>query len=130
MHGPGESSIYVDDLDAAEGWYNTVLQLETAFRNEEGYCFLDTGNPGPARGYVVLFDPDYTGQQTSPPRHGTTDDIHFAFDVPVQELDEWRDHLERHNVKIEDDIRWHRDHSIYFRDPFNNSLELYGIHTA
>lgn len=123
--GIGESCLYVDDLDAAEQWYNDVLDLDTAFR-DASYCFLNTTSTGHARQHVILFEPDYTENQSSPPRHGTTDDIHLALDVKHSDLNDWRTHLKQHNITIEDEISWGKDHSIYFRDPYNNSLELYG----
>lgn len=126
MLGIGESCVYVDDVDAAEDWYNEVLELETAFGGEH-YRFLNTVDAGEPRQQVILFDPSYTEDQSATPPHGTRDDVHLALDVPLSTLDDWRDHLNEYGVSIEDEKSRGDIHSLYFRDPYNNSLELYGV---
>lgn len=123
--GPGETCLYVDDVDDAEDWYQDVLDLDTVFGGDH-YRFMELGEEGPARQYLILFDPNYTMDQADTPPHGTTDSTHLALDTPLPELDDWRDHLTQHNVEIEAEKTRNGDHSIYFRDPYNNSLELYG----
>jgi catechol 2,3-dioxygenase-like lactoylglutathione lyase family enzyme len=40
-------------------------------------------------------------------------------------MDAWRDHLAARGVDIEAEVQWPRGgHSLYFRDPAGNSLEL------
>lgn len=123
--GPGETALYVDDVDAAEEWYGAVLDLDTVFGGDH-YRFLDLNGTGHSRQYLILFDPDYTMDQDDTPAHGTTDSIHLALDVALDDLDDWRDHLSDCNVTIEAEKQRNGDHSLYFRDPYDNSLELYG----
>ena len=41
------------------------------------------------------------------------------------DVDAWRDHVRRHQVDIETEITWPMGgHSLYFRDPSGNSIEL------
>jgi catechol-2,3-dioxygenase len=48
-----------------------------------------------------------------------------AFRVPESDLERWRNHLLGSGVDIEAEIDWPRGgHSIYFRDPAGNSVEL------
>ncbi len=94
------------------------------------YRFLDLNGTGRSREYLILFDPEYTTDQTATPPHGTTDSTHLALDVALDDLEDWRDHLDRHDVAIEAEKTRNGDHSLYFRDPYDNSLELYGRDTV
>ena len=59
------------------------------------------------------------------PPHGATGPGHAALGIPVDQLQAWRERLAANNVKIEHEITWPRGgHSLYFRDPAGNLLEL------
>ena len=50
---------------------------------------------------------------------------HFALGVAAEDLDAWRERLREHRVAIEHEETWERGgHSLYFRDPAGNSVEL------
>lgn len=126
IRGIGEASLYVDDVTDAEQWYNTVLDLETVRRGDH-YCFLDTGASSDARQRVLLFDPAETCDQENTPPHGATGPGHIALDIPYSAVDHWRDALDNYDVPIEAEQEWPSgDHSLYFRDPYDNSIELWG----
>lgn len=83
------------------------------------------------RGMLLLFNPHATAKdpihvgQAQIPLHGTTGPSHLAFGIHQQELEEWRLHLLSKDVPIESEVTWPTGgHSIYFRDPAGNSLEL------
>lgn len=125
IHGIGEASIYVTDLDEAQDWYETVLGLETVMEGE-GYRFLTTGETD-YRQRVILFHPDHTRAREIPPSHGTYHRTHLAFAVDHSSLQDWRARLEDLDVGIETELAWPSgDHSLYVRDPDDNSIELYG----
>jgi catechol 2,3-dioxygenase-like lactoylglutathione lyase family enzyme len=49
----------------------------------------------------------------------------LAFCVAKSEVEAWRRHLDAAGVKVESEVSWPNGaHSIYFRDPAGNSLEL------
>lgn len=129
IHGIGEASIYVSDLDGAQDWYEEVLGLETVLAGE-GYRFLETGHEG-YRQRVILFHPAHTrnreADDNAPPGHGTFHRTHLAFAVDYDTLPDWRDRFDELDVEVEKELDWPSgDRSLYLRDPDQNSIELYG----
>jgi catechol 2,3-dioxygenase-like lactoylglutathione lyase family enzyme len=126
LSGVLETSLYVDNLEAAERFYGRILGLpkiyfvpgrQLVFRCESGV--------------LLIFDPKQTqGEQMvinggAIPLHGTRGAGHMAFRVSKEQLNPWREHLRANDVAIESEITWANGaHSIYFRDPAGNSLEI------
>ena len=80
---------------------------------------------------MLIFNPEATSDETMViggkvvPKHGTQGAGHVAFSVDVSTLSAWREHLRQAGVAIETEIDWPQGgHSIYFRDPAGNSVEL------
>ena len=119
--GVAEAVLYVSDLERAAAFYAEVLGLAlTAAFNEAR--FLQAGPDST----VILFNAEGIKTRTSLiPSHGAVGEGHLALAVPADEMDAWRERLEEHGVVIEHEQDWAQGtHSIYFRDPDNNSLEL------
>ncbi|MEM7112903.1 MAG: VOC family protein [Chloroflexota bacterium] len=117
-----EAVLYVSDLGRAKAFYEEVLGLPvTAVFGDES-CFLQTG----PNSTIILFAYDKLQDRVSIiPSHGAKGPGHVALAIPADEMDAWRQRLVAHNVEIEHEQDWSRGtHSIYFRDPDNNSLEL------
>jgi catechol 2,3-dioxygenase-like lactoylglutathione lyase family enzyme len=121
-----ETALYVDDLDAAEHFYRDVLGLTKifavsgrmlAFRCQESV--------------LLLFNPQYTERERvvvnggAIPLHGAHGAGHMAFRVAKSELEALRQHFRAAGVVVESEVSWPNGaHSIYFRDPAGNSLEV------
>jgi catechol 2,3-dioxygenase-like lactoylglutathione lyase family enzyme len=125
-HGILETALYVADLDVAERFYIEVLGLTVFARQPDRHVFFRAGS-----GMLLLFDADATSTQPTHadghlvPAHGTRGSGHMAFSIHAAEIDAWREHLMRVGVTIESEFDWPAGgHSIYFRDPSGNSLEL------
>ena len=121
ISGVAEVGLYVADLDKAAKFYTEVLGLPlTAAFNEAR--FLQTG----PNSTLILFSAEGIRKRTSViPSHGATGEQHVALAVPSAEMDAWRERLKAHGVEIEHEHDWSQGtHSIYFRDPDHNSLEL------
>lgn len=115
-----ETSVYADDLDAAERFYGQVLGLERIARVPGRHVFFRCG----AR-VVLVFRAERTLEPGILPPHGASGPGHMAFAVPGAEMDAWRHHLREQGVDIELDFAWPKGgHSLYFRDPAGNSIEL------
>ena len=102
-------------------FYERVLGLETISNMSERGVALRCGS-----GVLLLFDPEVTERGSElVGAHGARGAGHVAFDVPEDELEAWRAHLERSDVEIESEVEWPAGgRSVYFRDPAGNSVEL------
>ena len=124
VQGVLETSLYVDDLEAAEEFYGRVLMLELHSVQEQRHAFFRCGT-----GMLLLFNPLASAvsgsDEPQAPTHGAEGPGHVAFAVEASSLDEWRQHLAACGVPIEQELTWPGGQvSIYFRDPAGNSLEL------
>jgi catechol 2,3-dioxygenase-like lactoylglutathione lyase family enzyme len=121
-----ETALYVDDLDEAERFYGEVLGLTKIF-----------AVPGRQLAYrcqesvLLIFSPQHTERErvvingAAIPLHGARGAGHMAFRVAKSELESWRQHFRKSGVAVESELSWPNGaHSIYFRDPAGNSLEL------
>lgn len=124
-HSILETALYVDDLDTAERFYTGVLGLERIARQTHRHVFFQCG-----RGVLLLFNTATTAVPTliagqMIPAHGAHGPGHMAFAVREKELAAWRQRLQEAKVAIESEVSWPQGgHSIYFRDPAGNSIEL------
>ena len=121
-----ETVLYARDLEAAEGFYATVMGMEVIAREAGRHVFFRCGDQ-----VFLVFNPEVTvhapasGALPVPP-HGASGAGHVCFRIALQDIDGWRRHLETHGVAIEADFHWPGStaRSLYFRDPAGNCLEL------
>jgi catechol 2,3-dioxygenase-like lactoylglutathione lyase family enzyme len=115
-----ETALYANDLGAAEAFYRDVLGLEVIGREEGRHVFFRVGD-----GVLLAFDPETTLRGDTLPSHGARGPGHFALGIHAEARDAWRLRLEERGVTIEKEVTWPRGgHSIYFRDPAGNLVEL------
>lgn len=116
-----EAVLYVDDIERAKQFYTAVLGLPPTLQFDDA-VFLQTGQ----NATLILFDLAALRQRVSDiPAHGAQGQGHVALAIPPEEMDAWRERLQAHGVDIEFEIDWPAGtHSIYFRDPDHNSIEL------
>lgn len=121
-----EAALYVSDLEEAERFYRDVLGLERITKAEGRHVFFRCGDA-----IVLLFNPDATEAPPKPdaplpvPPHGARGQGHLCFSADAEEIEVWKTRLQKRNIKIEADFEWPKGgRSIYFRDPFGNSLEF------
>ena len=113
-----ETSLYAQNLDAAELFYTRVLGLEVYSRVEDRHVFFRCGSA-----MLLVFNPDKTEQEEH--WHGCRGRGHVAWAIPSQDLDAWRQWLRAAGVPIYSEVSWPQGgDSLYFRDPAGNSLEL------
>ena len=120
-----EAALYAQDLDAAEDFYGGLLGLERLIRADRRHVFFRLGS-----GVLLIFNPDETEKPPNNPRipvppHGARGPGHVCLAADGAGLPRWRQHLESNGVAIEADFAWPNGaHSIYFRDPAGNSVEI------
>jgi len=74
---------------------------------------------------LLLFNPAETREGGSVPAHGAIGGGHVAFVMQHDEIETWKERLQQHRIEIEKEFTWPTGgRSLYFRDPFDNSLEL------
>src|SRR5258707_11289113 len=83
-----ETSLYAEDLEAAEAFYTRVLGLEVHSRFPGRHVFFHSGS-----GMFLVFNPNQTEREDSP--HGCRGRGHGAWAVSREELDGWRQWLEK-----------------------------------
>jgi catechol 2,3-dioxygenase-like lactoylglutathione lyase family enzyme len=116
-----ETGIYADNLDEAERFYHDVLGLMVWGKEAGRHVFFQVGD----RDMLLIFRAETTLQGEHLPAHGTNGAGHFALGIAAEDLDAWRERLRKHQVAIEHEETWARGgHSLYFRDPAGNSVEL------
>ena len=120
-----EAALYVDDLDAAEDFYGTLIGLPRIRRIGDRHIFFRVGI-----GTLLVFNTTETLKPTRNPRfpvppHGAVGAGHFCFAQPREDMDQMRIRLIAAGVSIESEFDWPNGvHSIYFRDPAGNSIEI------
>ena len=116
-----ETALYVDDLQAAETFYGTILGLRVMGKEAGRHVFFQAGESS----VLLAFLAEATLKGDQLPPHGATGPGHFALGIDAEEFDAWRTVLQRHGVSIEKEAAWPKGgKSLYFRDPAGNSVEL------
>jgi catechol 2,3-dioxygenase-like lactoylglutathione lyase family enzyme len=125
-----ETCLYADDLSAAEAFYSRVLGLQVRSRVAGRHVFFHCGE-----NMLLVFNPAATQRATGEvPRHGALGTGHVAFAATEESLTAWKDQLAQNGVSVEAEIHWPAGgHSLYFRDPAGNSVEIttpqtWGLH--
>jgi catechol 2,3-dioxygenase-like lactoylglutathione lyase family enzyme len=115
-----ELGVYAEDLAAAEHFYRDLLQLPLVAREEGRHLFFAVGDS-----MLLVFRPSATIKGDILPAHGAHGPGHFALGIDRDALDYWRRRLADHQIPVEKEVDWPRGgHSLYFRDPAGNSVEL------
>lgn len=136
LNGLLETALYVDSLDRAQAFYQSVFGFEPLEIGVGGSDQPPTPDPRfrplqiPGRQVLLLFlKGASTASNALPggviPGHDGAGRSHLAFAVDASELDAWRSWLETHQAPIEGEMNWPRGGtSLYFRDPDGHLLEL------
>jgi catechol 2,3-dioxygenase-like lactoylglutathione lyase family enzyme len=120
-----ETALYVDHLEQAADFYVNILGLRRLFRDDRLQAF-SVGR----QSVLLLFQRGASLETTrlpggTIPPHDGHGPLHIAFAIAAKDLPKWEARLRRHKVGIEGSTEWPRGgHSIYFRDPDGNLLEL------
>lgn len=120
-----ETSLYVAELERAEGFYQRVFGFEALHRDHRMVA-LRVG----MQGVLLLFLRGATeaGGDTPGghvPAHGGTGRLHLCFGIPKATLAEWEAHLAGLGIELESRVTWPLGGvSLYLRDPDGHSVEL------
>lgn len=120
-----ETALYVDDVERSVEFYTRVMGFETLFVSERAAGLNVAGKQ-----VLLLFlkggtqEPIVSSRGTIPPHDGDGN-LHMAFAVPEESLDEWEATLAANGVAVEARYNWERGgRSVYFHDPDGHVIEL------
>ena len=125
LAGVLETSLYVDDMARARGFYEGVLGLAPMFEDDRL-----TAYPVGGRSALLIFLRGATTEDVhlkggTIPGHDGAGPLHCAFAVIREELPAWEARLAAADIAIEARMHWPRGStSLYFRDPDGHVLEL------
>ena len=121
-----ETSLYVDDLDAARNFYGEILGLKEYSFAEGRNVFYQLENS-----MLLVFNPEATRDQdigignAKIPTHGATGNGHMAFTISSDQIEKIKQELTEHGVEVESHVVWNNNaQSIYVRDPAGNCVEF------
>ncbi|MBC2596446.1 VOC family protein [Ruficoccus amylovorans] len=115
-----ETCLYAEDLEAAEAFYNRLLASEPHAREPGKYIFYRLDGA-----MLLIFNPHESARNDEVPTHGTTGPGHTCFRVDPADIPGWKDRLRALGIPLEMEHVWREGvHSLYFRDPAGNSLEI------
>ena len=99
-----ETAVYVDDLQAAETFYQKVLGLPVIGKEPGRHVFFQVGEAS----VLLAFLADATLKGDHLPSHGATGPGHFALGIEAESFVSWRELLHGHGVAIEKEVEWPR----------------------
>jgi catechol 2,3-dioxygenase-like lactoylglutathione lyase family enzyme len=115
-----ETCLYVRDLEKAFDFYHGKLKLPVITYLKGKHLFLRAG-----QSVLLLFNPEDSRTKLSPPAHYGGGKQHFAFEVAVDQYQQWKENLQNEGIAIIDTLRWKSgQESFYFNDPEENVLEI------
>ncbi|HEY2762067.1 MAG TPA: VOC family protein [Pirellulales bacterium] len=125
LNGILETSLYVADVDRSARFYESLFGFARMFTDNRLCAMSILGNQ-----VLLLF---LRGASVEPvplaggvlPPHDGSGTTHLAFACTAGELQQWEKRLSELEVPVESRVAWERGgHSIYFRDPDENLIEL------
>ncbi len=120
LTGIKETCLYVKDLRATEEFYTQKLGLECFDKKEGVYVFFRAGSD-----VLLCFNAEASKVQTAIPPHYGSGNLHFAFECPKDEYENWKQHIRHQGIAIEKEITWPSGTlSFYFRDPDGHCVEI------
>ena len=125
LTGVLETALYVAELDRAEAFYGRLLGARTLYGDERMRALSIAD-----RQVLLLFakgrsaQPNPSPGGTIPPHDGGGQ-LHLAFAIPADSLDDWERQLAGSGVAVEARVYPPRGGtSLYFRDPDGHLVEL------
>jgi catechol 2,3-dioxygenase-like lactoylglutathione lyase family enzyme len=125
--GVSEIVLIVDDVARSADFYENVVGLEPVSRTGDEWAWFDTGAPN-ARQRIAVHKGTLLHEEHSPhPEGHRFGNVHFAFEVPRERLDDALAQLERKGIAVygPTELEWMNATSYYFYDPDGNLLELW-----
>ena len=97
-----ETVLYCDNVQEMFDFYQNVFNFEIIKADFPRGGFMWAGES-----VLGIFNRSMTSQDGQlPPHHGATGPQHFAFEIPDEKYDYWKNHLLKKSIPIEKEIIW------------------------
>jgi catechol 2,3-dioxygenase-like lactoylglutathione lyase family enzyme len=114
-----ESSLYVSDVARSVRFYEQTFGFSVIKEFGERGCAMHAGT----RQVLLLFAKG--GSRTIQSPHDGDGELHIAFAIPADELDNWESWLQIRGIAVEEKKKWELGGwCLYFRDPDRHLIEL------
>ena len=115
-----ETILYCPDLEKTRDFYHEIMKFPVITFVPEQHVFFGAG-----KSVLLCFNPEASRIKKSPPPHYAAGPQHIAFEVEVEEYEEWKSYIQEKAIEIIDEIKWGNDYlSFYFLDPSGHVLEI------
>ncbi len=115
-----ETCIYVSDLELTQNFYQKVLDFPIIAKKSGRHVFFRAGTS-----VLLCFLPEASSRETELPPHFAKGPAHLAFEVAVQEYEDWKQKVNLAGIDIIHEQSWgDRFLSFYFKDPDGHILEI------
>jgi len=107
-------ALNVRDIKVSKNFYVEVMRMQVEWEPDTGSVYLT--NQGMDN--LALHQTTNTSLQATGKAQGFLDHMGFILPTPV-DVDEWYEHIKKHQAEIVKEIKTHRDgaRSFYFKDP-------------
>lgn len=115
-----ETCLYVKDLQRTREFYEGKLGLPCFSLVDGRHAFFRAG-----RSVFLCFVSEATRNETNLPPHWGEGKLHFAFECPKEQYDDWIKKIEAEGIEILQHVDWpHGGRSFYFHDPDGHVAEI------
>lgn len=119
VNGILETALYVEDLQRSAAFYQSLFGFEPVLTADRLIALAV--KPG----QVLLLFKKRASLALQPGAHDGDGQLHLAFAIDANQMDDWRVQLREKSIAIEDDREWELGgHSLYFRDPDSHLIEV------
>jgi catechol 2,3-dioxygenase-like lactoylglutathione lyase family enzyme len=125
VSGISEIVLIVDDVARSAAFYEDLVGLDPVSRTGEEWAWFETGAPNQR---LAVHKGSLLHEEHSPhPEGHRFGNVHFAFEVRREQLDEALGRLRSKGVSVygPTELEWMNATSYYFYDPDGNLLEFW-----
>ncbi len=125
--GLTEIVLVVEDVERAARFYGEVVGLTPETGPEDGWAWFWAGEPGKTQRVALRKGPLLFEERSPLPEGKRWGKIHFALDVPREDLEEAVEHVREEGTEVYGPVylSWMEALSFYFYDPDGNLLEFW-----
>lgn len=126
LDGILKTALFVENVNLSLLFYQKIFEFETLFFDEQ----IGALNVSDQQVLLLFLKRSSKLRSTTSGDEENlidwySEDLHLAFSIAANELEQWKGWLNKNNIAIEKELKWKRGGtSIYFRDPDNYLLEL------